>query len=200
MTKLEYLNQIRGLLKALPPKEREASLAFYAESIDDRVEEGMCEAEAVASMESPQEAANSILLNAPLRTLVKARAKNRRKLGVFEILLLMLGAPLWLPLLLTAGVLMLTFYLLVWVLVLVFAVVILSFAVSAIACIVVGIASLGASGVPMLLLALGAALVLAGLAVLLLPLLRMAARGAVSSGKAMVKWLKSLLIRKEETT
>ena len=51
MTKNEFLNQLRARLAHLNPQEREKSVAYYAEMIDERMEEGMSEAEAVASME-----------------------------------------------------------------------------------------------------------------------------------------------------
>ena len=62
MNKASYLAQIRQLLQSLPEEDRERSLAFYAESIDDRIEDGRSEEEAVASLESPEEAARTILM------------------------------------------------------------------------------------------------------------------------------------------
>jgi uncharacterized membrane protein len=48
MTKQEFLDR---LAKKIPKDEREERLAFYSEMIDDRMEEGMTEAEAVASID-----------------------------------------------------------------------------------------------------------------------------------------------------
>ena len=199
MRKEEYLNRIRDLLQALPSEDLEPSLAFYAESIEDRMEDGMSEEEAVASMESPEEAARTIQMELPLPKLVKARVRDRRRMGPMEIILLVLGFPLWFPLLLTAAVLALTFYLLVWVLVLVLGVVVLSLAVSALACAVASIVVFSKAGLKGLLLVLGAGFVLAGLAILLGLLLPPACRGTVKLGKAMLRGTKSLLIRKEKT-
>lgn len=199
MRKEEYLNRIRDLLQGLPSEDLEPSLAFYAESIEDRMEDGMSEEEAVASMESPEEAARAIQMELPLPKLVKARVRDRRRMGPMEIILLVLGFPLWFPLLLTAAVLALTFYLLVWVLVLVLGVVVLSLAVSALACAVASIVVFSKAGLKGLLLVLGAGFVLAGLAILLSLLLPPACRGAVKLGKAMLRGTKSLLIRKEKT-
>ena len=200
MTKQEYLDRIRLLLQSLPEEDRERSLAFYAESIDDRVEDGMSEEEAVASMENPEEAAKAILMDMPLPTLVKARVKTRRKRDVLEILLLVLGAPLWLPLLLTLLLLGLTVILVVWVLVLSLGAVALSLALAGLACLVGTVTVLASSGLPTLLLGPGAALVLAGLAILMGFVTVGAARLAVALDKAMLRGLKSLLIRKEKTT
>ena len=198
MKREEYLDRIRALLQNLPPEDLERSLAFYAESIADRMEDGMSEEEAVASLESPAEAANAILLEQPLPTLVKVRVKERRQLSALEILLLVLGFPLWLPLLLTALVLVFTFILLAWVLVLVPASVCLALGGSAIAVLFAGVLSLTKIALPALLAAPGAALVLAGLAILAGFVVLGTLRLALIVTRALVRGLKSLLIRKED--
>ncbi len=198
MKKEEYLDQIRQLLQSLPPEDLERSLAFYAESIDDRMEDGMSEEEAVAAMESPESAANAILLEQPLSTLVKARVRDRRKKSALEILLLALGFPLWLPLLLTALALAFTFILLAWVLVLVPAAVCLALWISAIALLFGGALSLTKIALPAILAAPGAVLILAGLAILAGFVVVGTVRLAVLLSKAVVRGIKSLLIRKED--
>ncbi len=50
MTKSEFLEELRGRLNALSQVDVERSLDFYGEMIDDRMEDGMTEAEAVANM------------------------------------------------------------------------------------------------------------------------------------------------------
>ncbi len=198
MKKEEYLDQIRQLLQSLPPEDLERSLAFYAESIDDRMEDGMSEEEAVAAMESPESAANAILLEQPLSTLVKARVRDRRKKSALEILLLALGFPLWLPLLLTALALAFTFILLAWVLVLVPAAVCLALWISAIALLFGGALSFTKIALPAILAAPGAVLILAGLAILAGFVVVGTVRLAVLLSKAVVRGIKSLLIRKED--
>jgi uncharacterized membrane protein len=197
MNKESYLAQIRQLLQSLPEEDRERSLAFYAESIDDRIEDGMSEEEAVASLESPEEAAKTILMDTPLPKLVKARVKQRR-MGALEILLLVLGFPLWFPLLLTILILGLTVYLVAWTLVLSLGAVVLSLGLSAAAALIAAVYCLFKGGITLALLGFGACLVLAGLTVLLGFVTAWAGRLAIRLGKAMVRGLKSLLIRKEE--
>ena len=199
MNKASYLAQIRQLLQNLPEEDRERSLAFYAESIDDRIEDGMSEEEAVASLESPEEAAKTILMDMPIQKLVKARVKERR-MGAPEIILLILGFPLWFPLLLTVFALALTFYLVVWTLVLVLAAVVLALGLGAVAGVIAAIYYIIKAGLPLFLLCLGAALVLTGLAILFGFAVKGMGRLAVKLGKAMVRGLKSLLIRKEDKT
>lgn len=49
MTKAEFLKALEEKLSALSAQDRVASLAYYEEIIDDRMEEGLCEADAVAA-------------------------------------------------------------------------------------------------------------------------------------------------------
>ena len=51
MNKEEFLNSLRKRLKGLPNNEIEERISFYSEMIDDRVEEGMSEEEAILQME-----------------------------------------------------------------------------------------------------------------------------------------------------
>ena len=197
MNKQSYLEQIRRLLQRLPEEDRERSLAFYAESIDDRMEDGMSEEAAVASMESPEKAAETILMDMPIPKLVKARVKERR-MGAAEILLLVLGFPLWFPLLLTVLILGLTVYLLVWALVLALGAAVLALGLSAAALLVAGVYSIIKAVISLGVLNFGAALVLTGLTVLLGFVLVWAGKLAVKLGKWMVRGLKALLIRKED--
>ncbi len=199
MNKQSYLEQIRRLLQRLPEEDRERSLAFYAESIDDRMEDGLSEEAAVASMESPEKAAETILMDMPIPKLVKARVKERR-MGAAEILLLALGFPLWFPLLLTVLILGLTVYLLVWALVLALGAVVLALGLSAAALLVAGVYSIIKAAISLGVLNFGAALVLTGLTVLLGFVLVWAGKLAVKLGKWMVRGLKALLIRKEDKT
>ena len=46
MTKKAFLSELRAALSALPEQEQNERLRFYAEMIDDRMEDGMTEEEA----------------------------------------------------------------------------------------------------------------------------------------------------------
>ena len=50
MCKKEFLDKLSKELAHLSKSEREERLAFYSEMIDDRIEEGLDEADAVASV------------------------------------------------------------------------------------------------------------------------------------------------------
>ena len=72
MQKTEFLDRLRTALADLPAEELEKTLGYYAEMIEDRMEDGMDEEAAVAAMGDPEAVAREILLDAPLGTLVRA--------------------------------------------------------------------------------------------------------------------------------
>lgn len=73
MNKHEYLEELTHQLRVIPDDEIERARAFYSKSIDDRREEGLSEQEAVASLESPVEAAQRIISELPTRPRATAK-------------------------------------------------------------------------------------------------------------------------------
>lgn len=108
MTKNEFLSQLRKGLSGLSRADAEEQLSFYSEMIDDRIEEGMSEAEAVAAVGVPEEIAAQIMANIPL----KKNEKRRLKAG--EIVLLALGSPIWLSLGIAAVAVIISLYISLW--------------------------------------------------------------------------------------
>ena len=108
MTKQEFLSELERALGKLPHAEVEQALAFYDEAISDRMEDGLSEEEAVADMGSPDAAVEQILEDMPLTKLVKEKIKPKHELKAWEVVLIVLGSPVWIPLLITAAVLLLS--------------------------------------------------------------------------------------------
>ena len=131
MKKQEFLDELRNRLQGLPPDDLNDRISFYGEMIDDRMDEGKSEEEAVADIGTVDDIVNEIVKDTPLVKLVKEKIKPKRKLKAWEIVLLILGFPLWFPLVLTALILCLVAYLLIWILVIVCYVVELSLSVAA---------------------------------------------------------------------
>ena len=119
MRKAEFLEKLKECLQGLPKEDLEERIAFYDELIDDRLEEGESEEAVIASLGSPEAIASEIVKDTPLVRLAKEKFAPKRKLSALEIILLILGFPLWFPLLLTAITLCLIGYSLLWVFVLV---------------------------------------------------------------------------------
>lgn len=74
MNKEQFLQAVRRRLAGLPDKDVEGALAYYREMIEDRMEDGLSEEEAVAALGSAEDIAAQILMELPLPTLVKARS------------------------------------------------------------------------------------------------------------------------------
>jgi uncharacterized membrane protein len=114
MNKQEFLWALRGALSDLPEEDVRASLDYYAEMIDDRMEEGISEAAAVAALGTVASVAEQILLDMPLPKLVKARVRPKRRLRTWEIVLIAAGFPIWLPILLALAAVVLSVYIVLW--------------------------------------------------------------------------------------
>lgn len=119
MRKKEFLDELRYKLNGLPESDIEDRVAFYAEMIEDRIDEGKSESEAIREIGTVDEIVEQVFQNTSLVRLVTARVKPKRSLYGWEIALLILGFPLWFPLLITGIVLVFTLYLLTWVFVIV---------------------------------------------------------------------------------
>ena len=99
MTKKEFLSALSRGLSGLPRREREERVSFYREMIDDRIEEGMPEPDAVASVGTVEGTVSQILAERP--AVVSETPKKSGGGRVWVIVLLVLGFPVWFPLLLS---------------------------------------------------------------------------------------------------
>ena len=61
MTKQLFLNELSAALHGLPREERYRTLRYYDELIDDRMEDGQSEEEAVSGLGEPEQVAREIL-------------------------------------------------------------------------------------------------------------------------------------------
>ena len=115
MNKEEFLKELELRLASLPSDDRNERLAFYSEMISDQVDEGKIEEEAVNELGGVDKVVNDIASDTPLISLVKERVKPKRNLRGWEIAMLIIGFPLWFPLLVVFILLCLLGYLLIWV-------------------------------------------------------------------------------------
>lgn len=102
MKKYEFLAELQNRLEGLPSEDIKASLDFYTEMIDDRIDDGMDEKAAVDSIGTPAEAAAQILSEMPISKLMRARVKPKKSLGALAITLIAVGSPIWLALAIAA--------------------------------------------------------------------------------------------------
>ena len=82
MNKKGFLEKLKSELNGYSPEEVDRSIAFYSEMIDDRIEDGADEEEAVASIGSIEEIVNQIKLELPLGTLIREKAKSVKFYGL----------------------------------------------------------------------------------------------------------------------
>lgn len=197
MDKLDFLLELEERLGVLSETDRRASLDYYSEMLDDLTESGMTEAEAVASLGSVDAIAEEILMDVPLPKLVKAKMKGKRRMTGTELTLLIVGFPIWFPLLISVFAVIFSVYVSLWAVVISLYAADLSLAVSAPAALV-GVILLFVAGEPAsALLFLGAMLVLAGLSILLFHGCNAAAKGVVRLGKLTLRGIKACFIRKK---
>ena len=198
MDKQEFLIQLRKRLWQLPDAEIEERLTFYSEMIDDRMEEGLSEADAVFEIGSIDALAAQILADAPAATLVKAQTNKRRTAKAWMIVLLVLGSPLWLSLLIAAFSVVLSVYVVLWSVIISLWSVFASLAVCALGCIVAGIGFVCVRQLPTALITIGAGLICAGVSIFLFFGCTGATKGILWLSKKLFLWIKSWFCKKEE--
>lgn len=196
MKKQEFLSSLRSKLQGLPPSDIDERISFYSEMIDDRMDEGKSEEEAVAEIGSVDDVVMDIAKDTPLVKLVKEKMKPKRRIRPWEIVLLVLGFPLWFPLLITFFVLVLVFWIVIWVLAIVTYVLEAAFAATSVAGVVAFTAYFlnGQTNYT----ALGASVMCAGAAILMVFGCIGATKGCIALTKSIVTGIKMLFIGRKK--
>lgn len=114
MTKIEFILSLNEKLSGLPRDDVRERLNFYSEMIEDRMEEGLSEEEAVLAVGSVDEIAAQIVSDIPEKNTEKEKTKSRRRFKAWEIVLLVLGSPVWLSLLIAAFAVIFSLYAVLW--------------------------------------------------------------------------------------
>lgn len=205
MNKSEFLAELRSRLVGLPQNEIEERISFYSEMIDDRVEEGATEEDAVAGIGSIDEIVAQILEDVPLWSIVKEKVKKkrektekkRRSLKAWEIVLIVLGFPVWLPLLIAAFAVILSLYVVLWSVIISLWAVFVSLAACGLAGIVAGVGyAIFVKPIDGILL-VAAGLVCSGLAIFAFIGCKAATKGTARLTKKMIFGIKHLFVGKD---
>ena len=114
MNKQEFLMRLREGLSGLPENDIEERLIFYSEMIDDRKEEGLSEEDAVREIGNIDEIISQIIADTPFARLVKEKVKPSRQLRTWEIVLLVIGSPIWLSLGIAVFSVIISVYITLW--------------------------------------------------------------------------------------
>ena len=198
MNKQEFLAQLCKGLSGLPHDDIEERLTFYSEMIEDRIEEGLSEEEAVSAVGSVQEIVSQVISEIPLAKIAKERIKPKRRLSAGEIVLLALGSPIWLSLSIAAFAVILSLYVSLWSVIISLWAVFVSLAAcsigGALAFIILTAGGNAASGIAML----AAGIVCAGFSIFMFYGCKAVTKGTLILTKKMAIWIKNCFMRKEK--
>ena len=198
MNKQEFLEALKNGLSGLPQEDIDERIDFYSEMIEDKIEEGILEVEAVASIGGVEDIVSQTVAEVPISKLVKQKIKRENKLKAWEIVLLAVGSPIWVSLLIAFLAVVLSLYVSLWAVIISLWAVFVSLVASGFSGLVGGaVFSFTGNGVSGLFI-IGAALVALGLGVLCFFGCRAATKGTVILTKKMVLWFKNALLRKEK--
>ena len=197
MTKMQFLISLHDQLSGLPKEDVEQRLNFYSEIIEDQMEEGISEEEAVAALGSVEEIVSQSIADTPLVKIAKERMKTKRRQNSGEIVLLTLGSPLWLSLLLAAGAVILAVYASTWSVIVSLWAAFGALIASAVAGLVAGIALACIRSVPSGMVMLAAGVVCVGLSILMFHGCKLATQGIIILTRKFAVWLKNRWMKKE---
>lgn len=196
MTKQEFLRELENGLSGLPKAEINEYIGFYSEMIDDYIEDGFSEQDAVAAAGSLEKIAEDIIADTPITKLVKEKIKPKKKLGAWAITLIALGSPIWLALLIAAFAIVLAFYIVLWAVVIALWAAFVSVLASGFGGVAGGVflicSKSGLSG----LFLIGAGLVCIGISILLFFLCKLATKGVILLLNQLVRLIKNKIAKR----
>ena len=190
MNKQEFLNRLQEGLAGLPREEQEERLTFYREMIEDQMEDGLSEEEAVAHIEPVEEILARLQPTAPKRTAPKRK--------VWVTVLLAVGSPVWLSLLVAAAAVVLAMGVVLWSLIVALWAVEASLMGTGAGCLIAGAATFAGGDRITGLALLAVALISAGLAIFLFFGCKAATKGAAALTAKAARSIASRWRRKEE--
>jgi len=193
MNKVEFLQYLSLALNKLPQYEIDQSLAFYAEMIDDRIEEGCSETDAVASLGNVADVAAQIIAETPIvpKTIAKANTGSR----TLNIVLLIAFCWIWIPICAAFAAVVLSIYLAIWAVIVAFWAVVLAFIASGLACLVAAVYLLITMFPSTALFSVGAGLTLVGIGLLCYFGALAVSKGLFKLTKLFVKKIRSLFVK-----
>ena len=210
MKRQEFLDELKKRLWALPEADQKNSLEYYAEMIDDRMEDGLSEEEAVAAIGDLDEIVGQIMSETPHAPAVvnseetqkktaeqPKQVKQKREIKPWIIVLLVLGAPLWISLITGLGGGVFGIYVGLWSVVIALYATAFALAVCAIGLLIAAFSQLWIRQFAKCAVTVGAALLCAGLAILVFLLANLAAKGLAALTRLIWNGIMGIFQRKE---
>ena len=198
MDKHEFLTQLRIGLSGLPQDDIEERVTFYREMIEDRVEEGLSEEEATSAVGSVDNIVSQIVADIPLARIEKERITLKRRLKVWEIVLLALGSPIWLSLGIAFIAVTVSLYVSLWAVIISLWAVFVSMICCSLAGVLTGLILAHSSNVLTGTVVASAGIVCAGLSIFTFYGCKSATNGTLMLTKKLALWIKNCFIRKEK--
>ena len=198
MTKQEFLMELRTGLSGLPQKDIEERLNFYSEMIDDRIEDGLSEEQAVLAVGTAKEIIAQTVVEIPLAKIAKERIKSNRRLKAWEIVLLAFGSPIWLSLGIALVAVILSVYVSLWSVIISLWAAFVSLVASSFGGVMAGILFSIKDNLLTGIAVCGASIVCLGFSIFMFYGCKAASKGILILTKKIAIWIKNCFIKKEE--
>ena len=195
MTKVEFLDKLGKGLSGLPKEEIDNRLDFYSEIIDDKIEDGLSEEQAVEELGSVESIINGILKETPIINLVKQKIKEKRKLKTWEIVLICVGSPIWLSLLISLVSVGISIYASIWAGIISLWAVGIALFVSGFCSAVLSLISIMSLDAGVILVMLGIFNIAVGLSILLLFCCKIVTKSMISLTKNLLLMVKKAFVK-----
>ncbi len=198
MNKQEFLEKLKNGLCGLPSQDIDERLSFYSEMIDDRVEEGLTEEDAVAELGNIEEITFQILNDIPLTKIIKDKMKKKIDLPIWVIVLIIIGSPIWASILGSLLSAVISIYISFWVCIISLWAVTIALGASTFALLVCGIITIIKGNVLSGVVMLSVACIASGLSIFFDYGCKWASKGIVLLTKKIGLWIKKLFIKRED--
>ena len=196
MSRDAFIGELRHRMAGLPKEAVERTVEYYSELIADSMEDGLSEEEAVSRLGSLDEIVADVVRDTPLTQIVQTRVREGKRKGVsgWVILLLVLGAPVWLPLLIAVLAVLFALFVALWAVVIALWAAVGAIVLAGLAAMVGGVVELIRVHIAQGLVLLGGGLACLGLCALLFLLMKLLTVGTVKLCKWLWVSVKSLFV------
>ena len=195
MNKIEFIDVLAKRLSGFPEKERKQTIDYYYEIISDKIDEGMSEEEAIASLGTIDDIVNLTLSEISLPKLIKEKFKPKRKLKNWELILIGCTSIIWVPVLISLVASFIAIYVSLWSVVISLGASAIATAASSLVCLL-GIVDLFTGSIGSGLVLIGFSMFFAGLTIILTILTIQLAKVMVVICKKLFIKTKSLFIKR----
>lgn len=204
MTKNEFLIALHDRLSGLPQDDVNTYLDDYSEIIDDRMEEGFSEEDAVAALGAVDAIAAQILLSVSAQQSAPSPAPAadtppKRAMATWQLVLLIITSPIWLSLLLAVSITVFSLLIALWSIIIALFATAVAFAASGIGCLIAGVALVCAGFGMTGAMCIGIGMMLSGVMILFFLGCSAVGKSGVFAVKAVMRLIQNGMKRKGAT-